>query len=750
MSRKETILMHSAAPADLVPPPAAIPAPVPPARKSNPAPNALALLKALRRRWLLATTCGVLVAALAGAAAWFGMPVKYTASALLHVASHEPRILGGDAQGYGEFAVYQKSQAAMVTSRLVLNTVLKDAEVARLSIPPKNPDQQIDWLQQEIKVDFKTGQEFMRVSMIGDRPEEMKTLLNAVTSVYLKEVVNKERTRKQDRLKYLEKLQSDYDEALHNRRNDVRKLILALGSGDAAVLAVKQRYATEALGAAEKELLTVQSELRRLQFELKVKEAREKATATAPEVPDAVIEQALNKHPDVVQLLANQEKLKKKLERASQLALRGKDEPALNSLRDEISEIEAQLKTTRARLAPEVKQSLRQQVAGDLQAAVIDLRERLAVRADLEKSLIDLVERLRKQTNTTNGGQADVEAFRLEIAQKEKVVERVASEVETLKVEVDAPRRVELLEEASASLGNMERQRIKVTAAVTAVALFLVVGFVAWREYRFRRIDSAHEVANDLGMRVVGALPPVPTASRALLPWGGGDAERWQEVLTECVDATRTSLLHVAREKDVRVVMVTSALGGEGKTSLSCHLAGSLARAGFRTLLIDGDLRRPTVHNVFDVEADAGLSELLREEMEVGEAIHATAVPNLWLIAAGQWDQRATAALARTRLPDVLKALRQHYDYIIIDSAPLLPVVDSLLIGQHADGVLLSVLREVSQMPLVHSAVERLESIGVRILGAIVNGVHAGVHSYRYGYAGETVISPAPEEAPTA
>ena len=150
------------------------------------------------------------------------------------------------------------------------------------------------------------------------------------------------------------------------------------------------------------------------------------------------------------------------------------------------------------------------------------------------------------------------------------------------------------------------------------------------------------------------------------------------------------------------------------------------------------------------MEADAGLSELLREEVEVGEAIHATAVPNLWLIAAGQWDQRATAALARTRLPDLLKALRQHYDYIIVDSAPLLPVVDSLLIGQHADGVLLSVLREVSQMPLVHSAVERLESVGVRILGAIVNGVHAGVHSYRYGYGGETVISPAPAEAPTA
>jgi capsular exopolysaccharide synthesis family protein len=728
--------------------PASTAAAVPPARKSNPAPNALALLKALRRRWLLASTCGLLVAALAGAGTWFGMPVKYTANTLLHVSSREPHILGGDAPSVSDFAVYQKSQAAMVTSRLVLNAVLKDAQVARLGILPRNPDQEIDWLQSEIKVDFKTGPEFMRISMTGDRPDEMKTLLNAVASVYLKEVVYKERTRKQTRLNQLKEIQSKYEETLRNRREAVRNLILALGSGDAAVLAVKQRFATEALGQAEKDLLKAQSEVRRLTLELKVKQAREKATG--PDVPETLVEQAMDKHPDVVQLLARRDHLKKKLERAAQMALRGKDEPALNPIHDEISDTEAQLKATRARLAPEIKEHLRQQAFGDLQGAMVTLRDQLALWQEMEKALVESVERLRKQTNSTNAGQADVEAFRLEIVQAEKLADRVAGEVETLKVEVDAPRRVDLLEEASASLGTMERQRTKVTAGVTAVALFLVVGFIAWREYRVRRIDSTHEVVHDLGMRVVGALPPVPTASRALLPSAASEADGWHDALTECIDATRTSLLHIAREKNVRVVMVTSALGGEGKTSLSCHLAGSLARAGFRTLLIDGDLRQPAVHHVFDVAADVGLSELLREQVVVAEAIHATAVPNLWLIAAGQWDQRATAALARTRLPDLLKEFRQQYEYIIIDSAPLLPVVDSLLIGQHADGVLLSVLREVSQMPLVHSAVERLESVGVRILGAIVNGVSAGVHSYRYGYGGETVISPPPAEAPTA
>jgi capsular exopolysaccharide synthesis family protein len=737
MSRKKTILIssepsdgtggHSAT--------ASAPAAVPPssaARKSHPAPNALALLKALRRRWLLAATCGLLASALAAAAVWFGMPMKYTASTILHVSVQEPKILDSGAAAFGEFAIYQKSQAAMITSRLVLNAALKDAEVAKLSILPGNLDAQIDWLQKELKVDFKTGPEFMKVSMVGYQPEEMKTLLNAIAAVYLKEVVYKERTRKQGRLNQLKEIQSKYEETLRNRREAVRNLVLALGSGDAQVLAVKQRYATEALGLAEKELHQVQSELNRLKIELKVKEGREQSLA--PEVPESQLAQAIDKEQVVAQLIVKLEHHNKELDQAIQKAVRGKNEPALRPKFDQLKTIEAELKAARNRVRPEVKERLLALAGGYLSASIAELHRRLEFSQELENSLLESVDRLRKQTNSTNVGQADVEAFRLEIAHAEKLSERVAGEVENLKVEVDAPRRVDLLEDASASLGALERQRTKATAGAGVAALLLVVGLIAWREYRYRRLDSAHELTHDLGIRVVGTLPVTRSPTRALLPWRAAKPDAWLDTLTESVDATRTSLLHIARENDTRVVLVTSALGGEGKTSLSCHLAGSLARAGFRTLLIDGDMRRPAIHRAFGITAREGLSELLRQEVELGPVVHETAIAGLWLIAAGQWNQSATSALARTRLPALLDMLREQYEYIIIDSAPLLPVVDSLLIGQHADGVILSVLREVSQLPLVNTAVERLESVGVRLLGVIVNGADADGHAYLHGY----------------
>jgi len=704
-------------------------APVPSKKQS--APSALALLKALRRRWLLAFICGLLGSAAAGAAVWFGMPVKYTASTLLHVSSHEPRVLGNEAQGGGDFAIYQKSQMAMVTSQLVLSAVLKDPKVARLSILPSNPDQQIDWLQQEIKVDFKTSPELMRISMVGYQADEMKTLLNAVAAVYLKEVVYKERNRKQARLNQLKEIQSKHEDRLRQRRDEVHKLIRALGSGDPQVLTIKQRYTAEALATTERELLQIQSELRKLKLAVKYKDGKEKPPVLA--VPAAQLEQEIDKEPAIIQLLDQRDQLKRKLQEGAEIAVRGVDAPQLQPIRDKLKAAEARLEAARERLRPAVKERLLARLGGDHNLSVAELRERIAFSEDLEKNLIEQVERLRKEAQTTNVGQLNVEDYKQDIAYIEKLVDRVAAEVQFLTVEVDAPRRVELLEEASASLGASEKQRIKATAGAAAAALFLIVGFISWREYRYRRLDSIQELSQDLGMKIVGALPPLSVTRSRRLPWRAA-TDNASDILIECIDTTRTSLLHVTREKDSRVVLVTSALGGEGKTSLSCHLAASLARAGFRTLLIDGDMRQPAIHQALNVPAEVGLSELLRGEIELDQAIHATDINNLWMIGGGQWSPAATAALARARLSLLLKTLREGYEYVIIDSAPLLPVVDSILLGQHADGVILSVLREVSQLPLVSKAAERLESVGIRILGVVVNGVTEDIHTYRYGY----------------
>ena len=157
--------------------------------------------------------------------------------------------------------------------------------------------------------------------------------------------------------------------------------------------------------------------------------------------------------------------------------------------------------------------------------------------------------------------------------------------------------------------------------------------------------------------------------------------------------------MHAASVASHRAVLVTSAVGGEGKTSLSSHLATSLARSGQRTLLIDGDLRRPMVHRLYDQLQVPGLCELVRGEVNDLAVIRATAIDNLWIIPAGRHDDQALAVLSQSRTRAVFDRLRDRFDFVIVDSAPVLPVADTLLFCQHVDAVLFSVLRDVSQAP---------------------------------------------------
>jgi capsular exopolysaccharide synthesis family protein len=178
--------------------------------------------------------------------------------------------------------------------------------------------------------------------------------------------------------------------------------------------------------------------------------------------------------------------------------------------------------------------------------------------------------------------------------------------------------------------------------------------------------------------------------------------------------------------------MITSAVAGEGKTSLATQLASSLARAGRRTLLIDCDLRNPALHRLFDLPEAPGCCEILRTEIDVVDTIQATTVDGLWLLPAGHYDDDAKRALAQVGLEVLLARVRSEFDFIVVDSSPVLPVADTIQVGPHVDGVIFSVLQNVSQLPRVYSATQRLAGLGIPVLGAVVLGTHADMDSYSY------------------
>ena len=242
-------------------------------------------------------------------------------------------------------------------------------------------------------------------------------------------------------------------------------------------------------------------------------------------------------------------------------------------------------------------------------------------------------------------------------------------------------------------------------------------------------------------MNVVGKVPAPP--KRLGFSLAGADKKAaddiaWQAVLTESVDSFRTQLLHAARRDAHQILMVCSADSGEGKTSLACHLALSLARSGQKTLLIDADLRHPSTHHLFELPLEPGLSEIIREQVPHSQAIVRTSAPGLWLLPAGVCNARVIDLLAQDALKPIFTELREEFDFIIIDTSPILPVADPLLIAQHADGVIFSLMHQVSRYSTTRDAIEKLNALNIHTLGAVMNGTKAyqGYNQKKYAYRG--------------
>ncbi len=300
---------------------------------------------------------------------------------------------------------------------------------------------------------------------------------------------------------------------------------------------------------------------------------------------------------------------------------------------------------------------------------------------------------------------------------------------------LDAAGRAGKLEDARPPTDQKLDKKIKV-AGITGFSLFgLAVLGIAFAEYRTRRVYSPEDVTRGLGIPMVGSLPALPPHALRPLPGPDGAYLAEQAPLLESVDALRTVLLRAAQTDGVRVVMVTSAGGGEGKSSLAAHLAASLARGWRNTLLLEADLRNPSTEALFDLPPDApGLSEVLRGEVTTDDAIRPTSLPRLALLSAGRADPHTLQALAQEEVGNIIGRLKADYDFVVIDVPPALPVPDAMMIGQHADAAILAVLRNVSRLPAVYAAQQRLASLDIPILGAVVIGESVntyGIKPYR-------------------
>ena len=327
---------------------------------------------------------------------------------------------------------------------------------------------------------------------------------------------------------------------------------------------------------------------------------------------------------------------------------------------------------------------------------------------------------------------------------------------------------VRVIERAEAPLRpSKPNVPLNLTLGVLA-ALVLAVGAAFSFEYFDQSVKSSQEVEDLLQVPTLATIPNFEQARRAAMrgPYarrlpapsngngtaasngqgttdtldGHGDLvilhEPWSQV-AEAFRCLRTAVLFTAHGAPPKVIVVTSAVAAEGKTVGSLNLATALAETGSRVLLLEADLRHPRCHQTLGVNADRGLSSVLDGQEELERVIHALEAPPLFFVPAGSLPRNPADLVSSPRMRQALEYLRSQYDFVIIDTPPVLPVTDAVVLAREADAVVLVVKGHGTPSALVREARDRLLMAGAPLLGVVVNDVDLGwgdLYLYDYYY----------------
>jgi succinoglycan biosynthesis transport protein ExoP len=670
------------------------------------------VMHALRRRWLSATALGLLMAGLVAVPTWMFLPRGYEAVAWLRVRDKGGMLSHG--RDTAEYESYKKTQLQLLKSPYVLQAAMRKPGIEQLETLREAGTDPIGWLSHALLVTASPESEVVQVRLRGKNAEDVAKILNAVTTSFLDDIVNKERTERLGRRDALEKKFKENMAELRSRRETLNNLAKTLGTRDSAEVANQRGLLMDHVSTLRGLLVQTQRDIAAIDAELWIADARENGDITPEEsLPEEMIEATLSRDPQIIELDRRLADLEEAISFQEQRSARGGSEPAVRRLRAQGQELLDRIAVRRRELRPAIVVQLMGEVAGRRVETPTVLKKRREMLAKTLEETSKEFDKLSKEVTELGKANADMDARKVELEHLQRVTDQIGIELESTAIDLNMPNRLTLIEPASVPQGNDRLFRLLLTMLAGMAGLTLGGGAIVMQEYLRDHVSAADDISRRVGVRVLGTFPRVASLRKRT---------DQATVLAECGDTIRTLISQGSREAP-KVILVTSGVEREGKTTFAAQLAASLARADKRTLLLDGDLRHPSAHVALGLELRAGLPELLRGELGNDEAVQPTSIDGLFAVTGGACDYAAISALSRPELARIFKGFRDSFDHIVIDAGPVLDVSDSLLLGQQSDVAILSAMLDVSRVPQVQATVDRLRSVGVRLLGVVVNGV---------------------------
>jgi capsular exopolysaccharide synthesis family protein len=305
----------------------------------------------------------------------------------------------------------------------------------------------------------------------------------------------------------------------------------------------------------------------------------------------------------------------------------------------------------------------------------------------------------------------------------------LVEELETPNGKSAAVVKATLIDDAQVASSPIAPQPLRNLALAGVLGLLLGIGLAVARELLDTSVKSADDIAEITSAPVLGNIFQDNDAKRApsevlftATPWA------------EAFRVLRTNMQYVDVDHDQKVIVVTSSLPGEGKSTTAVNLAVTLTQAGQKVALVECDIRRPLIADRLELDAAIGTTSVLIGKVSADDVMQPYADTTLDVMVCGQIPPNPSELLQSQAMESLLEELRSRYDVVVLDAPPLLPVTDAALLATRADGAVVVVSHGRTTRDQLSTAIERLESVDATTLGVVVNQAPAKKSSSGYGY----------------
>jgi polysaccharide biosynthesis transport protein len=359
------------------------------------------------------------------------------------------------------------------------------------------------------------------------------------------------------------------------------------------------------------------------------------------------------------------------------------------------------------------------------------------VQADIQGQL----ERLRSRLDEANQLHAATKPGTPEEQQAQNDIDVLTSQIGVVESQLESLSVAEIdpgdvVQPASLQTSPVSPNHVRNGALALVVGLTLGIGAAFLRERLDDRLRGRGDLEGFVGAPVLAVVPTVSGWRRGKTRLQSLEAPK--SAHAEAYRSLRTSLQFSVGNEDLRVIMVTSAMAGEGKTTTAANLAVTLAQGGKRVIVISADLRKPRLHRFFGLGNEVGVTSILEGRVGIAEAAQRPqGADTLRVLASGPVPQNPAELVESEAMDSLLDELRHLASFVVIDSPPLLVVSDPLVLASRSDGVIVVADAEASTRSAIVDAREQLEQVGSNVVGCVLNNYDpskAGYYPYYYRY----------------